>query len=224
MQLKMGTARQSLHLAAPAGLLILPHTAFEGHAISSSAAASICHFERADHPLLQLSSGFVLPDWDSTFHLQNLINLSLDYAEGGVQEAIRNRLLLAILDCFSITSIDITAPIKSFEPNSRLTRAWRQARGNLSMIRDLTDVAAVIDLSESTFRALHKQQYDQPAGQYLRELRLAEAERLLATTGDTVSSISAAVGYAQPESFSHAFSTSRGRSPAAYRRWCKRFA
>jgi|SaaInlStandDraft_1057018.scaffolds.fasta_scaffold21217_3 AraC-like DNA-binding protein len=217
VQIDIGLSPTRLNLAAPAGLLILPNTAFSGRSISAAASASICHFECPDTLMVHLGAEYVLPREDDVFHVQNLINLSLSYVERSMHVAVKERLLLSILDCFGAP--DISAP-----PATRLDRAWRQARHNLHQMRDLTDVAASISLTESTFRALHRKQYDVSAGHYLRELRLSQAERLLATTGDTVSSISRSVGYAQPESFSHAFSSTRGRTPAAYRRWCKRFA
>ncbi|NKB51109.1 MAG: helix-turn-helix domain-containing protein [Rhizobiaceae bacterium] len=217
VQLEIGECRERVVLAAPAGILIMPDASFEGTTLTTSASASICHFEGGAHPSLQAGADFSLPNGDDVFHVQNLINLSLSYAERNVDMDVRARLLSAILDGFAASQ-------NAAAPATRLDRAWRQAGENLSLIRSLTDVAMAIGLTESAFRALHKQQFGGSAGQYLRELRLAKAERLLATTGDTVASISNAVGYAQPESFSHAFSASRGRTPAAYRLWCKRFA
>jgi len=217
VQIDVGMPRTQLKLAAPAGLLILPGVSFSGQALSAAASASICHFEWSDLPIASCGPGYVLPNEADVFHVQNLINLSLSYAERMMPADIKERLFLSILDCFG--SVETPAL-----PATRLDRAWRQAKDNLDRMRDLTDVATAIGLTESTFRALHKKQYDGSAGQYLRELRLSHAERLLATTGDTVASISRSVGYAQPESFSHAFSSTRGRTPAAYRRWCKRFA
>ncbi len=217
VQLDVGESRQKVLLAAPAGILMLPDAPFSGRTVTPSASASICHFEADGHHPAKSGSGFILPNEHDVFHLQNLINLSLSYAERDVVADIRGRLLLAILDCFAASPTSVA-------PATRLDRAWRQAGDNLNLIRSLTDVAAAIGLTESTFRALHKKQFGGSAGQHLRELRLSRAERLLATTGDTVASISKTVGYAQPESFSHAFSTTRGRTPAAYRAWCKRFA
>jgi AraC-like DNA-binding protein len=217
VQINLGQEKHRLVIDAPGGVLIFPNTPFVGRATSARASASICHLDGIDPGITAGGSEYVPADQDRAFHIQNLINLSLDYAERLAEPMIRCRLMQAILDCFP--AIPIFA-----SPATRLDRAWIQASNNLHRIRSLSDVSAGIGLGESTFRALHRKRYNGSAGSYLKELRLTEAERLLATTGDTLSIISQSVGYAQPESFSHAFSKSRGRTPTAYRRWCKTFA
>lgn len=217
VHIDIGQERHRLEIDAPGGVLIFPNTPFVGRATSISASASICHFDGVDCGNNAAGTCHTLPDPDNVFHVQNLVILSLSYAERGAKPVIRSRLMRAILDCFPVLP-------NATPQTTRLDRAWSQARSNLHQIRGLTDVSVGIGLSESTFRSLHRKHRKGSAGRHLKELRLTEAERLLATTGDTISKISQSVGYAQPESFSHAFSTSRGRTPAAYRRWCKKFA
>ncbi|MEP3278226.1 MAG: helix-turn-helix transcriptional regulator [Stappiaceae bacterium] len=106
----------------------------------------------------------------------------------------------------------------------RVVVAWRAASEHLSGIRDLSDVASIIGLSESTFRSLHRQTLGGSAGKHLQEVRLLTAEKLLSTTGSSISEIARQVGYAHPESFSAAFKASRGQSPGRHRRWSKQFA
>lgn len=213
VDLKIGAAKERLQLIAPSGVLIFPRTPFQGRALGDHANASVTHFLRDNSG----DAEFQVPQNDDALHIQNLIRLSLSYARRGETEAKRQRLLLAILDCFSGV-----AAKKNNE--GRIENAWHEARQKLGRVRGLGDVSAFAGVSESTFRALHRQQMKGAAGRYLRDMRLIEAERLLATTGLNLGEISQMVGYGYPESFSAAFSKSRGRTPGAYRKWCRRFA
>jgi transcriptional regulator GlxA family with amidase domain len=126
-------------------------------------------------------------------------------------------LLRAILDGFSDMDELRASP-------DQIESAWAQAEKRLGKIRGLADVANLIGLSESGFRARHRQKYTDSAGKHLQTLRLDVADQLLVTTGYRIADIAAAVGYGHAESFTKAYVASRGRSPKAYRRWCKRFA
>ena len=213
VQLQIGVTNDRLKLTAPDGVLIFPKTPFHGKAEGDFANASITHF-RYDHGH---DAGFQISNIDDALHIHNLIRLSLTYARRGEPDAKRQRLLLSILDCFS-------GKTPNTESDNRVENAWQQARRKLDRVRGLGDVAAFAGLSESAFRASHRQQMKGAAGFFLRDMRLIETERLLATTGLNLREISKMVGYRHPESLSAAFSKSRGQTPGAYRKWCRRFA
>lgn len=213
----IGKDKRMLELRAPSGVLIFPETPFYGSATGDFAKASICHFDTGRGVAVEADRGYCLPDPQDTLHVQNLIRLSLAYARRSTEMDVRRRLLGSILDCFG-------DHVQPGDNHDRLEQAWSYAQKRLPKIRGLADVAAATGLSESTFRTLHRNKRGASAGKHLQDLRLSEAERLLATTGDTVAQVSLAVGYAHAESFSAAFNKSRGHTPAAYRRWCKRFA
>ena len=221
VRLTVGTAAEAVDISAPGGILIYPDTPFEGSAVAGIAEASISHFTGKLHvPFgtgVDTKEGFVLPPAQDCLHIHNLIRLSLSYEKRGSAPNIRKRLLCSILDCF-------LAEEETVQTHNRLRQAWAISRQRLEHIRGLPDVSASIGLSESAFRALHRQALGTSAGKHLQHLRLQEAERLLSATGLTIAQISKSVGYAHAESFSAAFSRSRGNTPTAYRRWCKRFA
>ncbi len=132
------------------------------------------------------------------FHIQNLIRLSLAHKDRGANSTVRGRLLWSILDCFSKEG-------RGGDEDGRVDQAWSSAASRLGDIRSLQDVAAGIGLTESAFRTLHRLQFSNSAGRHLQELRMREAEQLLATTGLSISEISNAVGYGHAESFSASF-------------------
>lgn len=204
---------EPLELAAPDGILLFPGTGFAGRARSAFAEASICHFRSPG----DWSPGHRRPRESEKMALQSMIALSIRLGTEGAEKSRRLRLLTAILDGFA-------GPEHLPSPESRIDRAWRLAAERLDRVRGLVDVGAQVGLSESAFRAAHRAQTGTSAGATLTALRIAAAERLLATTAMPLSDIAAAVGYSHAETFSHAFRRARGISPGAWRRSLRPFA
>ncbi|MBK8086341.1 MAG: helix-turn-helix transcriptional regulator [Devosia sp.] len=207
-----------LDLIAPAGVLILPGTLFRGTTVGAFATASICHFSIQDQAS---PTGFLLPRPGEALHLQNLLRLAMQLArrEDAADLPRRHRLLLALLDGFATEA----SPAPGADED-RLSAAWRQAEQNLHRMRTLADVAALLGISESTLRAMHRKTWHNSAGEHLRELRLTRAEELLVGTAKSLSEIAKAVGYSHAATLSAAFRVRRGKTPGQYRHWSNPFA
>jgi len=134
----------------------------------------------------------------------------------------RKRLLLSILDCF-ISGQVLRDDRQGDRQDDRLVQAWRQTADNLHRVRTLADVAALLGLSESTFRALHRAALHTSAGEHLRELRLTRAEELIVGTELPLAEIARAVGYRHAATLGSAFRRRRGKTPGEYRRWSNPF-
>ena len=78
-------------------------------------------------------------------------------------------------------------------------------------------LAAMSGLSESAFSRLFKSCTNRTVPQYVNELRIARACRLLAETDQTVSQIADACGYPTPAHFQRQFHSHQNRSPLVYR-------
>lgn len=215
--LKIGRDKRRVLLKGPDGVLIFPDTGFFGEPIGAKAEASICHFVSEEFAGREIDQGFLRPEEQVAMHIQNLLRLSLHYARNNVASPVRERLLSTILDAFNL-------PGSESDPENRIQIAWNASAARLNGIRSLADVASLVGLSESAFRALHREVFEHSAGQHLRSLRLNEGERLLVTSGETVAEIAKRVGYSSSESFSFAFKVKHGRSPMAFRRWARNFA
>lgn len=201
-------------LVAPSGLWIPPDTRFDGIAGARPVRASITHFQMSRDDTLKLP---LMPDPAVRYRLQAMIELSQSYAREGVSGDLRGHLLTAILDAFGHTP-------EAQAHADPVDSAWLKAEARLSEMRGIGDVAALIGLSESAFRARHSKRHANSAGQHLIELRMAAAEHALATTNLTVRAIARDVGYGHPESFFHAFRRHTGRTPSEYRRASSPFA
>ena len=208
-----------LELLAPAGVLILPGTLFEGTTVGAFATASICHFSCAGEPA---GPGYVLPNPDEALHLQNLIRLAMHLARRNRSDELprRQRLLLTLLDAFDLAG---TQPVPTADED-RLAIAWTQASQNLHRMRTLADVAALLGISESTLRAMHRKAWNVSAGEHLRQLRLTRSEELLVTTDKSLGEIAAEVGYGHAATLAAAFRKRRGKTPGQYRHWSNPFA
>jgi AraC-like DNA-binding protein/mannose-6-phosphate isomerase-like protein (cupin superfamily) len=78
-------------------------------------------------------------------------------------------------------------------------------------------LASMAGLSESAFSRLFKKCTSRTVPQYVNELRIARACRLLAETDQTVSQIADACGYPTPAHFQRQFHRHQKRSPLLYR-------
>ena len=72
-------------------------------------------------------------------------------------------------------------------------------------------------LGESGFSRLFKKGTGRTVPQYLNEVRIARACRLLAETDQTVYQIASACGYPSLANFQRQFTKCQGRAPLAYR-------
>jgi len=79
------------------------------------------------------------------------------------------------------------------------------------------ELASRVNLSASRLSRLFKNETGIGLGEYITELRLLHAARLLAATGDPVKCIASAVGYHHSSSFVRAFNARFAENPKAYR-------
>jgi AraC-like DNA-binding protein len=72
-------------------------------------------------------------------------------------------------------------------------------------------------MSRTTFTERFQKAFGRPAMDFVREVRLRGAARLLRQTQDPIKTIASRMGYASRSNFSHAFSEFFGKPPADYR-------
>jgi AraC-like DNA-binding protein len=78
-------------------------------------------------------------------------------------------------------------------------------------------LAEVAGMSRSAFAEHFVQAFARPPMEFLKEVRMRQAARLLRATDRPIKALAADVGYASRSSFSHAFKDCFGVSPEAYR-------
>lgn len=81
-----------------------------------------------------------------------------------------------------------------------------------------SDVASVVPLHPNYAMTVFRTVVGMTLGEYLTQCRIAEAQRLLITTGATTAEIAAASGFGSQSAFYAAFTKTCGLAPGAYRR------
>jgi len=85
----------------------------------------------------------------------------------------------------------------------------------------LEDIARMVHLSPYYFSRLFKEREGLTFIEYLTNLRLEEAKRLLVKTEEKIENIAQRVGYGEANYFSRLFKRKVGMSPTEYRRRCR---
>lgn len=80
------------------------------------------------------------------------------------------------------------------------------------------DVAAAAHLSEAYAMTLFRRQVGMTIGGYVEQCRIAEAQRLLVTTGDSILRVAETAGFGSVSRFHAAFKAATRTTPARYRR------
>lgn len=119
-------------------------------------------------------------------------------------------------DLVEIASPGFHAPA-AHGPTDRVAPIIAHVESHLATPLHVRDLALMAGLSESAFSRLFKKSTGRSVPQYLNELRIGRACRLLAETDDTVARIATACGYPSPANFQRQFHRHQQRSPLAYR-------
>ncbi|WNQ11333.1 response regulator [Paenibacillus aurantius] len=82
----------------------------------------------------------------------------------------------------------------------------------------LTEAAAAVHLNASYLSQLFKQRMNRTFVDYVLQVRMDEAERLLRHTSLRISEIAERLGYSDISGFSHTFKRLKGRSPSEFRK------
>ncbi|WP_246132180.1 AraC family transcriptional regulator [Paenibacillus hemerocallicola] len=107
------------------------------------------------------------------------------------------------------------APVVQTDP---ISRAIRYIESHYAEDFDLRELAELLACSPRQLQRLFKEQVEMGPMEYLIQVRLEQAQRLLTDTGATVKEIAEAVGYVDFYYFSRAFKKQYGVSPMHYRR------
>lgn len=94
--------------------------------------------------------------------------------------------------------------------------AW--ISGNYSSDVRLGQLAAMADMTETSFSRFFKRNTGTTFSRYLSELRMAKACQLLVTSDFSITTISAEVGYDNLSNFNRTFRNLRGITPSQYRK------
>ena len=106
--------------------------------------------------------------------------------------------------------------------NNILSHAVVYLRRNYANPICSDDIARACHCSVSTLSHLFKQKMNVSIRQYIKNLRLSQAKRLLRDTELPVNAISDVLGYGNPNYFCNVFRWENGLSPTMFREQCRK--
>ena len=161
---------------------------------------------------LRLDAGRTKPLWDL---MEELLALP---GSGLAAAARRQELAFRALRLLCEAAPARAGALEALGASERLRPVTAYIRSHLGDRLSVEDLARAAYLSSSRLHALFRETLGRAPMAYVRELRLAEARRLLSATELAVGEIAEATGFANQFHFSRAFRRASGMTPSAYRR------
>ena len=100
----------------------------------------------------------------------------------------------------------------------KLEKAVEYIIGNFRKELRLAEIAKQVNLAPAYFCVLFKEVYNQKPTEFITELRLSEATKLLKTTNLNINEIAFKTGFNDPYFFSRVFKKNRGIAPTEFRK------
>ena len=124
---------------------------------------------------------------------------------------------------------EFLSKIMGYRDENRKTQLSSQILKASLYIRDhyaeddisLNQTASAVGMSPTHFSSVFKQETGEGFSEYLTEVRMEAAKRLLATTDEKMTEISEQAGYHDPHYFSSTFKKTQGMTPKEYRAMVK---
>lgn len=174
-----------------------------------------------------LLGGCLLHPGDDEFLMQLYAALENLYAEGGEGSylGVRSLLYLILLRVITLSGGDVRTVIAQDEDGGRMSllrkciRFITEYRGAVSV----EEMCKKLYISPTYVRRVFRELMGQPPLAFIRSVRIREAELLLLTTDESVSAISAELGFSSPYHFSSEFKRYHSVSPLNYRKLCETY-
>ena len=212
-----------IRLGAGEGILLFPHTHFSPYGKTSQAKASVQHFSLGDSGVLPppfdllagRSRAAIVRQGSTNKQLEADINRSMSLAlaeHSPMLQLMREALLTLILGEF----LQTTLPDPKSGKNSESLTRWAEGQSLANL--NVEKLAHKAGVTTSGLRRRFLNDLKITPQQYLLNLRINEAARLLRETAFPIKEIAARVGYSSAVSFHNAFKNRRSESPGSYRK------
>ena len=104
-----------------------------------------------------------------------------------------------------------------FEKLEKVNKAIQYIEGHYAEDVSTGELAAMVHLSEGHFCHLFKEVTGKSAKEYMLQLRISKAKKLIATSGLSITDICYTCGFSDPNYFARIFKKKMGCSPSAYK-------
>jgi AraC-like DNA-binding protein len=207
----------------------LPHTWSGKMDAEESSEALVIQFSKEFMaPFLQLDEGKaikqLLEQANRGLHFENHITLAdrlVDLTNAtGIDRVVKLVSILELLSQQSATPIASNAFHTVASPKSelRINKVCLFIQHNFTGKISLKEVADLIHLTESNFCKFFKKATGKTYSDYINEIRINEASRLLVQTEQNINQISYACGFETLSYFNRVFFSKKGTTPSNYRK------
>jgi AraC-like DNA-binding protein len=193
----------------------------------------------SDAIVIQFSSEFILPflELNESILIKNMLDNSLRGINFEPDEQLVTKIveltetngvdrilkLISILDILSKKQIKLIAPntfhnVVSKKSEARINNVCLFIQNNFQKKIYLKEVADLIYLTESNFCKFFKKATGKTYSDYVNEIRINEASRLLIQSDKTISQISFECGFETLSYFNRVFLNKKGTTPSVYRK------
>jgi AraC family transcriptional regulator len=151
-----------------------------------------------------------------------LMRLVLAQAQAGSLDVLAHDELLALLTRHLLRHHAAGAPLPTAVPTATLTaatlrRLFEHIEARLATELRLSELAALVHLSDDHFLRAFKNAVGQTPHRYVLARRIAHAQQLLAHTTTPVAAVAQAAGFKGASHFAAAFRQQQGTTPTAWR-------
>lgn len=192
-------------------------------------APVVQHFVHFDIPVLspidskRLFPGpITLPESEPYLSLGNLWRSSMD--EGACPQISANSFTHAFVEAvcaYLVSSLDaagIQILSERLQPDSRITKVINEIEAHIGSELTLASLAERANLSRDHLIRLFRRKLGLTPKQYILDLRIKKAARLLNSTRYSIEQIAEELGFSDRYHFTRAFNQSMGINPGEYRR------
>lgn len=167
-------------------------------------------------PRLREFSGATDPVLEHTLELLRAEVLQGDSASALLVQGLARALAVHLVRCWRDQAAPQTAPTRGLTVFD-LHRVSRYLEDHLDQDVPLTQLAALVGMSEFHFSRVFKRAAGFSPSRYFIRLRMDRARRLLSETSRNILGIGLDVGYSSPSHFSRLFRRETGLTPTEYR-------
>ena len=177
------------------------------------------HFGGSSAPMfyeLINPNGFMVRDLNPSNSLQHIFDAA---KELGKNPDMLNNLKLStyLFELMSILYSNMISVDQGSEMNERIQESMRYIQANYSLQLTLDDLSRRAYMSKYHYLRVFKHSTSMTPYQYILQLRLSEARRLLISTKDSIESIAQKVGFANGQTLAKRFKQQLGMSPGSFR-------
>lgn len=156
------------------------------------------------------------------FKIQSAVDTEIEALQQSTLEKLgmchSQRDLFGLLEMYASSAIEHVVALRKSESAKPVREAQKYIQGNFAQAIGLDSVSEHVGFNPTYFSLLFKKETGMNFLEYLTDVRIREAKRLLSDPRKTIADVALDVGYNDVKHFSRVFTRSTGIHPSKYRK------